>query len=148
MILKTSTKHRARYIAETLCEVCAALPGYHAFTGCDTTSAFVGRDTAVGFRLLRSDPTFRNTMTTLGEEVTGSTELFQAGEAAICNLYGYKGVNNVNQLRLNMFGSSTTDPCKLPPCKDAATKHILRANYQAAIWKRGLCVDPQISSHT
>ena len=58
---------------------------------------------------ITSDPTPRNTMATLGQEVTGSTDIFEAVETAICNLYGHKVVNNVNQLRLNMSGSSTTD---------------------------------------
>ena len=89
-IMMTSTKLRARYIdvttiAETLAEeVCAALPEYHAFTGCDTQVPLydVARQLVLDLIILR------NIMTILGQEVTGSTCLFEAGEAAkeICTV--------------------------------------------------------------
>ena len=33
---------------------------------------------------------------------------------------------------------------QLPPCKDCLTKHAQRANYQAAIWKKSLQMDPAV----
>ena len=38
-------------------ELCAALPGLHAFTGCDTTSAFVGKGKKKGLDLLEKSET-------------------------------------------------------------------------------------------
>ena len=61
-------------------------------------------------------------------------ELLQEGEAAVCALCGRLQECDVNGLRHTMFGSRTTDPAKLPPCKDACDQHIKCANYQAAIW--------------
>ena len=58
LLLHTGTKHRRRYIslsavAERLgTDVCRALPGFHAFTRCDSTSAFSGRGKKNGFNLL------------------------------------------------------------------------------------------------
>ena len=49
ILMRMGTKQRSRVISLTAIaeqlgeEVCAALPGFHAFTGCDTTSAFSGR---------------------------------------------------------------------------------------------------------
>ena len=45
-----------------------------------------------------------------------------------------------------MFGSRTTDPAKLPPCKDARDQQINRANYQAAIWRHSLAARPPVPS--
>ena len=56
-------------------------------------------------------------------------------KAAVCALYVRLQEYDVNGLRHTMFGSRTTDPAKLPPCKDACDQHIKRANYQAAIWR-------------
>ena len=153
IILRTGTKLRARYIdltaiAESLGrEVCAALPGYHAFSGCDTTSAFVGRGNAIGLKRLKTDQSFRDTMIQLGRDMDITADLIKAGESAICTLYGRKEHQlDINKVRLDMFGSHTTDPCKLPPCKNASEKHIQRANYQAGIWRRCLDPDPQVPS--
>ena len=45
-----------------------------------------------------------------------------------------------------MFGSRTTDPAQIPPCKDAYDKHIKRFNYQAAIWHHCLQANPPLPS--
>ena len=52
----------------------------------------------------------------------------------MCIIYGQQ--HNVNELRYYPFGSLTKDPSRLPPCEDAVYKHIMRSNYQAAIWRR------------
>ena len=61
-------------------------------------------------------------------------------------LYGRLQEYDVNGLRHTMFGSRTTDPAKLPPCKDAYDHHIKRANYQAAIWRHCLVARPSVPS--
>ena len=43
-----------------------------------------------------------------------------------------------------MFGSRTTDPAKLPPCKDACDQHI-KCAYQAAIWQHDHQCDPLVA---
>ena len=46
----------------------------------------------------------------------------------------------INQLRYEVFFAKRgeIESNLLPPCKDSLTKHALRANYQAGIWKRSL----------
>ena len=62
-----------------------------------------------------------------------SKELLREREQAICTIYGHKLQHTVNELRYYPFGSLKTDRSRLPPCQDAAYKHIRRSNYQAAI---------------
>ena len=58
VLLHTGTKERRRYISLSSVAarlgngVCQALPGLHAFTGCDSTSAFSGRGKKAAFKML------------------------------------------------------------------------------------------------
>ena len=59
-------------------------------------------------------------------------------EGVVCQLYGAKGQSNINDLRYKMLCVKAAQSSLLPPCRDALQKHILRANYQAAIWRQAL----------
>ena len=54
----------------------------------------------------------------------------------------------MNELRYRLFCAKKgkLDSNQLPPCADCLRKHSLRANYQAAIWKRSLQSCPQVPS--
>ena len=77
------TKNRTRYlditkIFKTLGSgVCDALVGMHAFTGCDSISAFAGRGKTTAFKLLKSDKTHQEVFNQLGNSWDLSAELFQ-----------------------------------------------------------------------
>ena len=46
---------------------------------------------------------------------------------------------NINETRYRKFSmEDTQEPHQLPPTKDELTQHIIRANYQAYVWKRAL----------
>ena len=68
LLFLTGTKHRRRYVTLTQLgrslgkQLCLALPGYHAFTGCDTTSAFVGKGKAKPLELIRTNESFCTAM--------------------------------------------------------------------------------------
>ena len=83
----------------------------------------------------------------LGESWTLSEELFQALEAFVCNLY-CKKVNDVNILRYELHCSKGggVEPEALPPCMSSLKLHALRANYQAAVWRRSLTANTEIPS--
>ncbi len=140
LIVRAGTHHRTRYLDLIVIgrglgrEMCNVLPGYHAFTGCDSTIAFTGRGKVSGFRLLKDDVSFRNAMAGIGQSFGMYAEQLAKGEQAICTLYGRKQLTNVNSARHRMFRTQTTDPCNLPPCQSADQNHPRRANYQAAIW--------------
>ena len=69
-----------------------------------------------------------------------SSELCQNLEAFTCLLYGSKNITDVNKLRYAIFCAKggEVESQQLPPCGDTLQKHILRTNYQAAIWRRCL----------
>ena len=47
-------------------QVCDALPGLHAFTGCDSTSAFAGKGKKTALKLCKIDPVACNGVASLG----------------------------------------------------------------------------------
>ena len=54
--------------------------------------------------------------------------------------YSNTKVTSVNDLRYQLYCAKKGDveSSQLPPCRDCLRKHILRANYQYAIWRRSL----------
>ena len=70
---RTGTKQRTRVIPLHIVssklgnDVCSALVGLHAFTGCDPTSAFVGKGKKTAFDLVTRQPRFAATMAQLGQ---------------------------------------------------------------------------------
>ncbi len=141
---------------EALCrilgkEVCNALPGYHAVTGCDSVSAFFGRGKKIGLGIIRTNEEMRSTMSDLGNNREIDPCLLSRLFTFVCYLYGYDS-NNINDVRVDMF---TTPMAKkkpppesqyLPPTADALEKHLKRANYQSYIWKHALEADPVLPS--
>ena len=75
----------------------------------------------------------------MAEEVCTKLERF------VCQLYG-KASRDVNDLRYKLFCAKGLQSPQLPPKRDALRKHIRRADYQAAIWKRSLESHPEIPS--
>ena len=59
LMFKAGTGKKARFVdisaisSKLRPAFCEALPGLHAVTGCDSTSAFVGRGKRKGFQLLK-----------------------------------------------------------------------------------------------
>ena len=93
MYQKCGTKNRARFLDITKLShalgdgVCNALIGLHAFTGCDTVSAFAGRGKMVALRQTRSDKTLQEAFTELGRSWEMSSELFQKLQEITCHIY-------------------------------------------------------------
>ena len=56
-------------------EVCNALIGLHAFTGCDTVSAFAGWSKLAALKLVKAERAYRETFQQLGENCDLSQEL-------------------------------------------------------------------------
>ena len=77
-------------------------------------------------------------MRLLGHELFVTDKLANMCEKFACRMYSKIAVTDVNELRYRLFCSRSTQSTTLPPIKDALKLHILRANYQAAIWHRAL----------
>jgi len=59
----------------------------HAFTGCDTVSAFAGKGKAQTLKLLKKNTRSREALTELGKEWGLSPELTDKLEELTCRLY-------------------------------------------------------------
>lgn len=130
-------------------EVCKALIGMHAYTGCDTVSAFAGRGKASALKYLIADKSVKNTFHELGQNWDLPSELMDKLETFTCQIYSPKAaMTKVNDLRYRLFCAKRgeIESHQLPPCRDCLVKHAQRANYQAALWRRCLERDPQAPS--
>ena len=63
-------------------------------------------------------------------------------EQFVACLYNKPDVDEINELRYQLFCANPSKPSSLPPTKDALYWHIQCANYQAALLQRALSVDP------
>ena len=132
-------------------DVCEALVGMHAYTGCDSVSAFAGKGKASALKTIKTDGTVRRTFCELGQSWEMTDELFQNLESFTCRLYAPREtVSDVNELRYCLFCAKNGDveSHQLPPCKDSLRKHAMRANYQTALWRRCLMNDPECPDPT
>jgi hypothetical protein len=121
-------------------EVCETLIGLHAFTGCDSVSAFAGKGKVSALKKINCEDT-KEVFSKLGSDWNLSDENMKALEIFTCSLYSPKAsTNSINELRYLLFCSKKgeIESHQLPPCLDSLRKHAERANYQAAIWKRSL----------
>jgi hypothetical protein len=125
-------------------DVCKALIGFHAFTGCDVVSSFAGKGKIGALKLLNTNNS-HDIFTNLGSEWAVSEEMMQKLEQFTCSMYSTNShITMINELRYHLFCAKNgeIESHQLPPCQDSLKKHIQRANYQAAIWKRSLENDP------
>ena len=128
-------------------EVCKALIGLHALTGCDTVSAFAAKSKWCPLQMIAKKQTFEETMKDIGKEWSLSDEKFKGAEEFVCNLYGKK-CTSVDSLRyeLHCAKGGKIEPEALPPCQLSLRLHVSHANYQAAIWRRATEACPDIPS--
>ena len=81
----------------------------------------------------------------LGESFELAEEVCTKLDRFVCQLYG-KASRDVKDVRYKLFCTKGLQSQQLPLTKNALRKHICRANYQAAIWKRYLESHPEIPS--
>lgn len=153
LLFLTGAKHRRRYVDVSVIArklgkpFCQALPGFHALTGCDTTSAFCGKGKAAAFQLVMSSDAYQNTLQTLGSAFAPTDQLLSACERLVCAIYGYDS-DDVNEVRYALFCAKAAESSQLPPTRDALRLHVRRANYQAGIWQRALESQPTLPHPT
>ena len=123
-------------------DVCNALLGMHAFTGCDSTSAFSGKGKKLAFDLIShggaKGQEARRAMIEIGKSFQLSEEALQLMEQFTCALYGRPQAGSINTVRYELFCRGKSSSSQLPPCQDALMRHARRANHQAGIWRRSL----------
>ena len=135
-----------------------AILGFHAFTGCDTTSAFLRRGKVKPLNLMRKNQLYRDIFETLGTKATVDPHVFSELEKFVCSMYGKHKYTDVNKLRCDMVnqrfcpGSSGAlvtnfdgvDLSLIPPCRSVLRMHIKRVNYQVLLWKKSFMPHPNL----
>ena len=129
-------------------EINLALVALHAFTGCDTTSAFVRRGKVKALTLLKKHPEFLPAFHALRSGVDIEDRVFKALQKFTCLMDGSK-LGDINSLRYEKFierfsakpgevltGYNGVDMSLLPSCRESLKMHVRRANYEALIWKK------------
>ena len=71
----------------------------HAYTRCDTTSAFKGADKVKPIKTLQRMPRYQSDLAQLGKGWEVTDELFTALEGFTCLLYGSRKVFDIDSLR-------------------------------------------------
>ena len=116
-------------------EICEALPGFHAFTGCDLVSSFGRRGKKVG-----------QAMQLLGQDLEVPNSLLELCERFVCKLYGKVVATSVSDVWYSLFCQASRSSYEdLPPTQDALFQHVLRSNFQAHLWKA--CLQPGAVPH-
>jgi hypothetical protein len=132
----------------------AALLGLHAFSGCDTASAFKGKGKIRPIKILERMPRFTEALETLGNCWDIPEDLIDELEALTCVLYSKPRFKSVDALRYFLIQEKCDDqPISadrnidigtLPPCRKCLEQHIRRVNYQVGIWKNAHIAAPNI----
>lgn len=113
----------------------AALPGFHAITGCDTTGHIQGKSKATCFKtFLDTSEDVVTALQNLGLGSIPSDDVLRGGEKFLCQLYN-RNTSQASELRWQAFRQLSNNKGieKLPPTQGAIVQHILRAHYHANI---------------
>ena len=98
--IKTGTRVRVQYVNTSLvaaslgAEVCKAIVGLHAYTSCDTTSAFAGRGKVNALKLVIANAEYTRMLQDLGSTWSLSQDLFQKLQAFTRAMCVPKNQNN------------------------------------------------------
>ena len=104
-------------------DVSKALIGLHCLTGCDSVSAFYGKDKNKALNLLLKDDELYPAFKDLGERFDINPDMAMSMEKCVCRLYGQKGVNIVNEARYNMFRLARKSDIAMPPNQNSRSKN-------------------------
>ena len=142
---RTGTKDKLRYIpmhqvARKLGPtLCSALPGFHALTGCDSTSALCGIGKKKAFEVVKTSESYQQDLAQLGANVELCMESKASCEKLVCAMYTSKDAGNTaDDTRYWLFCQKQKRNENLPPTSNSLQHHIQRANYQALVWKLSL----------
>ena len=105
--------------------VCEALHGMHAITGCDTVSSFAGKGKLSAFQLVKKNVSFQELFARFGLSWEFSDADFTNLQIFTCSLYGIKkSESDVSTLRYQLFCSkqANIEGHKLPLCADCLYK--------------------------
>ena len=90
--------------------VCDSLIGLHAFTGCDTVSAFASRRKLSALKPMKSDITYLETFSQVGQSWDVQPQLSEKVQQFTCRMYvAASSTTDVNDLRCQLFCAKRGD---------------------------------------
>ena len=96
-----------------------------------------GKGKIKGAKLMAGEKNYQETLGKLGTQPELSEDLFNHMQKFVRHLFGQACVD-INTARCNLFRLGKHSDELLPPTKDFLRKHVMRANYQTACWRRSL----------
>jgi len=154
MEVGTTGRGNRRYInvtkiaAEIGPAICAALPGLHAFTGCDYTSAFARKGKSRPYEIVSKTAKFQKALGSLSHTVP-TAETVKVLQDFVCVLYGARKVVPLNKHRFNVVDRTyrrkstaahpfdklkSIDGSSIPPCEAELALHVDRSAFVARLW--------------
>ena len=100
---------------------------------------------------MKRDVTYQETFSQVGHSWDARPQLLYKVQQCSCRMYvAATSTTLVNGLRCQLFCAKRGDfeSSMLPPCRDCLFMHLLRANYQATIWKCYLPARPKVPDPT
>ena len=138
---------------------CKALLALHAFTGCDSTSAFKGKGKVKAIKIILKDEQILDALASVGNDWRVSQDILNELQRLTCKLYGMSKIECVNTCRYIKLTSlccpddlNAVHPTKkfdtafIPPAYVSFVEHCKRANFETAKWRRSHLQFPQIPS--
>ncbi|XP_055683740.1 uncharacterized protein LOC129790305 [Lutzomyia longipalpis] len=148
MWVMTGTGNKRRFIsvgsiAHSLGEKKArALRGFHAFSGCDTTSFLMGKGKKTLWKTFLNHTEALDAFYEISNPISPDrvAELLRIFEKFLINVYDKNSpAKDVNESRKLLFSKSHKPIQMIPPTSSALLQHTLRTAYQAGeIWSRGV----------
>ena len=115
-----------------------AMPFFHSFTGCDTTSGFFGKGKKLAWEAWKCYPLVTRAFTHMALEpyihLDTDSEYFRLFERFTVILYNKSSLESVNEARMELFCHGNRTMEKIPPTQGALLQHLKRAIYQAGVW--------------
>ena len=132
-------------------DVSKALPAIHAFSGCDTTSAFSWKGKPKVWSTLEVFPevtaAFEELLENPFQHFDNKSVIFKSIERFTILMYDKMSpLNSVNEMRKSLYCDTQRAMDRLPPTENALFQHLLRVVYQVGIWASSLQADPLIPS--
>ncbi|XP_032218194.2 uncharacterized protein LOC116601475 [Nematostella vectensis] len=123
----------AQHLGERMCD---ALPGFHAISGCDSTSSLSGIGKKKAWDILQSNKDHQDSLSLLGAAENVGAATRSKCEEYVCNLYLKRKSTSADELRYLLFCQKKQKSERLPPTSNSLQHHLERANYQALVWRR------------
>jgi len=129
-----------------------SLPVFHALTGCDTISAFRGKDKKLAWQAWQAYEDVTETFQYLAshpfEYLNIDSIYFQKIERFTVILYDKTSpLSSVNEARKDLFCRKSWSMGQIPPTQNALLQHTQHAIYQAGVWTTSRCTINNIGVH-